>query len=320
MSIFKKNEKNEIEKKDTGKQKKATDFYPLSHIAQSLAVYQKELVQKEVNSLEQLRDVQLSFQEVLVENKTVQDKMDSFRERFESIGTAAQQFNDVKDDITASLKEAHKQVNELKESSEMVDAHFEEIANTFAAFQTSVQEIKECMKQIVSIANQTNMLALNASIEAARAGEQGKGFAVVADQVKKLANEIKQLVGTVDTSIGDVESGTDKLNESITASKGAMEQSMNKVSSTYEVFDKISSATQNTQAVQDQIATAIELTESELNTIHETINSVNQQHLEVLQHIEKANELGTTKSSMFEDMNNMLSQIAPVIADLKKDH
>lgn len=315
MSIFK---KHEIEKTENIIQEKTTDFYPLSHIAQSLIGYQKELVQKELNSLELLRNVQISFDEVLEENKAVQDKMDSFRERFESVGEAANQFDNVKEEITSSLVEAHQQVNELKESSDIVDSHFEEMADTFASFQTSVQEIKECMKQIVSIANQTNMLALNASIEAARAGEHGKGFAVVADQVKNLANQIKQLVETVDTSIVDVESGTDKLNANITASKEAMAQSIDKVSSTYEVFDKISTATQNTQVVQDQIANAIELTASELNAIHQTINNVNQQHQEVLQHIERANELGTTKSSMFEDMDNMISQIAPVIADLKK--
>ena len=63
----------------------------------------------------------------------------------------------------------------LKESPGKQE-HFDEIQRTFEDFQASVQKIKQCMGQIISIANQTNMLALNASIEAARAGEQGKGL------------------------------------------------------------------------------------------------------------------------------------------------
>lgn len=171
------------------------------------------------------------------ENLPVQNKIDNFRERFEAVGVAANQFDSVKEDIITSLDEAHEQVNELKLSSEMVETHFEEIKDTFTAFQTSVQEIKECME---------------------------------------------------------------------------------KVSATYGVFDKITAAVQNTKNVQEEISNAIELTESELNLIHQTMNTVNQQHQEVLEHINNANKLGTTKSSLFEDMDNMLIQIAPIIADLQK--
>ena len=316
MAIFKKISE---EKQEVLSVKKELDFYPIIHISESLKDYQKKLAEKEVSSLEELREVQLSFDQVMEDSKIMQEKMDIFRERFESVGQAADQFDHVKEEIIDSLNEAHQQVNELKQSSEVVNEHFEEIQNTFSDFQTSVQQIKECMAKIVSIANQTNMLALNASIEAARAGEHGKGFAVVADQVKKLANEIKQLVGTVDASINDVESGTDKLNSSIAASKEAMSQSMEKVSSTYQVFDKISEATGNTQNVQEQIADAIGTTNLELNTVNQTITATTYQYQNVLDHIERANELGTTKSSMFEDMDNMLSQIEPLIKDYRNN-
>ncbi|MCM1284417.1 MAG: methyl-accepting chemotaxis protein [Muribaculaceae bacterium] len=112
----------------------------------------------------------------------------------------------------------------LKESSGQVQRYFDEIQETFSDFQAAVQNIRQCMEEIVSVANQTNLLALNASIEAARAGEQGKGFAVVAEEVKKLAEGIKVLVGTVDSSISDVEANTEKLNSSISNSKEALNQ------------------------------------------------------------------------------------------------
>ena len=316
MALFtKKVEENREEVKNT----KQLDFYPITHIASSLKDYQKKLVQKEVSSLEELREVQLSFDKVLEDNKIMQEKMDVFRERFQSVGQIAEQFDNVKLEISASVDEAQQQVTELKQSSEKVEEHFKEIENTFADFQVSVQQIKECMKKIVSIANQTNMLALNASIEAARAGEQGKGFAVVADKVKNLANEIKELTGAVDLSLGDVDMGTDKLNSSITASKEAMGQSIDKVESTYQVFDKITNASGSTNQVQEQIAEAIDITNAELDAVNQTIEATNVQYQSVLEHIDKANELGTTKSSMFEDIDNMLSQIEPLVKEYSKN-
>lgn len=294
------------------------DYYPITHVADSLKEYQKHLIQNEVDSLQELREVQISFDEVLKENNSLQTKLDDFHDRFLSVGQIAEQFGGVKKEIALSVEEAQQQVNGLKESSEKVEEHFEEIERTFADFQTSVQQIKECMSKIISIANQTNMLALNASIEAARAGEQGRGFAVVAEEVKNLADEIKNLVSAVDESIDDVEQGTDKLNTSIFASKEAMGKSMENVDATYRVFDKITDAAGGAGNVQDQIAEAIHVTSNELDVVNRTITATGNQYQKLLSHIEKANELGTTKSSLFEDMDNMLSQIAPMVEEFRK--
>ena len=315
MSLFK---KKDVEVPEKVQIVEKPDLYPITHIAVSLQDYQKKLVQKEVSSLEELREMQLAFNEVMEDSASLQEKLEDFRNRFQTVGQIAGQFDEVKTEIADSVGEAQQQVTGLKQSSLSVAEHFEEIQDTFVDLQTSVQQIKECMKKIVSIANQTNMLALNASIEAARAGEQGKGFAVVANQVKNLANEIKELVSTVDVSIDDVEQGTDKLNNSITESKEAMNESIEKVESTYQVFDKITLAADSASKVQDHIAEAIDMTHAELDGVNRTISDTTNQYQNVLGHIERANDLGTTKSSMFEDMDNMLSQIEPLVKEYSK--
>ena len=191
--------------------------------------------------------------------------------------------------------------------------------NTFSDFHVSVQKIKDCMAQIISIANQTNMLALNASIEAARAGEQGKGFAVVAEEVKNLASEIKSLVSTVDISIGDVEQGTANLNTSISTSQDALNQSMENVDSTYEVFDQITTAAGGADTVHQQITTAMSAAEQKLDEVSQSFSLEERQFDAVMEHINHANDLGTTKSSLFEDMTNLLTQIAPLTEELEKN-
>lgn len=314
MALFK---KKVVEQHEEIPVAKTQDFYPVIYVADRIKEYQKQLAQKEVRSLEELRGVQTSFEAVVENNMLLQQKMDTFRDRFQSVGQVADQFDNVKNEIAGSVHEAQQQVSGLKDSSERVEEHFEEIEITFADFQNSVQQIKDCMGKIVSIANQTNMLALNASIEAARAGEQGKGFAVVAEEVKNLANEIKQLVSTVDISIGDVEQGTEKLNAGITASKEAMSQSLEMVDSTYQMFDKITDAAGSADDVQSHIANALDMTNAELDAINKTITQNDNQYQKVLDHIVEANTLGTTKSSMFEDMDNMISQIKPILQDMK---
>lgn len=184
--------------------------------------------------------------------------------------------------------------------------------------QSAVEGIQRCMKKIISIAEQTNILAINASIEAARAGQSGKGFAVVASNVKELADEIKELAGEVDTGIYEVERGTGELNDSISVSQKALDRNINTVNSTYESFNKITETADNTVAVQAEISNVIEDAHRELQNIGQFFDEIKQQYRDVVKHIDRANNLGTTKSAMFEDIDNMLSQICPLVEEMSE--
>lgn len=294
-------------------QSEKKDLYPVLHVAESLREYQRELTVKEVDSLQELTHVRESFDTVLQETEHFQDKLRRFGDTFLNIESASNQFVGVKKEITGSVNDAQTGVEELKNSALKVQTYFGEIQNTFENFQLAVENIRECMDKIISIANQTNMLALNASIEAARTGEQGKGFAVVAVEVKNLADEIKGLISEIDTSIGDVAKGTDELKDSISSSRRALGQSLEKVDETYGMFDKITQAADGAASVQNRIAMAIGDSESELSELNGFFDKTKAEYEEVLEHIEKVSKFGTTKSAMFEDMDNMLSQIPPIV-------
>lgn len=294
---------------------KAKSLYPVVYVTESLKDYQQALVQSEVESLYELSMVSQSFGNVLKDSENFRETLQGFEETFSNINAVSGQFASVKEDISQSVIQAQTEVEVLRSSSATVETYFEEMKTTFEAFEMSLKEIKGCMNKIVSIADQTNILSLNASIEAARAGEQGKGFAVVAEEVKSLAEEIKNLVAAVDVSIGDVEQGADQLSASIQTSHEALEQSLSKVDDTYEVFDNITQAANGATEVQTQIYQVIDSSKTELQTLNSFFEIMKKRYQEVVQHINRASNMGTTKSAMFEDVDNMLSQIPAIIKD-----
>lgn len=290
-------------------------LYPILHVANSLKSYQKELAKKEVESLFELGLIGKSFDGVISEAENFQSQLQDFGQSFSNINESAGRFGQVREDITQTVSDTQKMVNELMNTSIEVQKSYGEMEKTFSLLQNAISGIQKCMGKIVSIADETNILAINASIEAARVGEQGKGFAIVAEKVRELAKEIKDLTDEVDSSVQNVESGANQLSGSIQASQQALGQGVDIVNSTYESFGQITSAAETTSSVQAEISGVISESQQSLHVICQFFDNIKAQYGEVIRHINNASRMGTTKSAMFEDMDNMLSQIPPIIND-----
>ncbi|MCQ2997740.1 methyl-accepting chemotaxis protein [Pseudomonas syringae] len=121
--------------------------------------------------------------------------------------TAAQDAVDGREQVNDTVKGIGTMVREITKSTDSVS----ELA-------TNVRDISKVLEVIRSIADQTNLLALNAAIEAARAGEQGRGFAVVADEVRALAHRTQASTVEIEGMIGTVQSGADGAVEAMSKS------------------------------------------------------------------------------------------------------
>ncbi len=302
-------------KPDQVQEKKS--LYPVLHMTDSLKEYQKELVKKEVASLWELNLIGDSFTGVLREGEMFQTKLQNLGESFSNINETAEQFSHVRGEIGQAVSEARGQMAALEQTSTQVQQSYNTMAEIFSYLEAAIRGIQQSMGKIVSIAEQTNLLAINASIEAARAGTEGKSFAVVAAQVKQLAEEIKSLAGEVDSGVNEVEGRANELSESISVSKQTLGQNAGILAQTEGSFEKITTAAEGAVTVQADISGVIQVSQQELQALRLFFEKINGQYQEVVKHIESASHLGTTKSAMFEDIDNMISQIPPLVSELE---
>ena len=179
--------------------------------------------------------------------------------------------NDVKDSIIEtnnSLKQAIKVIDETIENIQINAQHENELAVKLQQLSQDAEQVKNVLTVIREIADQTNLLALNAAIEAARAGEHGRGFAVVADEVRKLAERTQKSLSEIDATINVIVQAINGASEDMAKN---IESVNNVTQKTSEVQENIEIVANKTENVVEKVEDNVELIENIVKTMQEFI-------------------------------------------------
>ncbi|WP_125558320.1 MULTISPECIES: methyl-accepting chemotaxis protein [Pseudoalteromonas] len=151
---------------------------------------------------------------------------------------------------------ADKLTTKASEAIALLEQQIDSAGNNIQVLDEEVKNIANVLSVIQSIAEQTNLLALNAAIEAARAGEQGRGFAVVADEVRQLAQRTQSSTEEIHTMIGNLQSATQEAKASVTLSIATSEKTVTMSNEASEALKRVAESLSAISQMSDQIAQA----------------------------------------------------------------
>lgn len=251
--------------------------------------------------------------------------MDAATKRLtDSMKSVADQASEARDRVHASQKIAETSsavVLETVEGIKMISETVQDAAKKIEELQRNSSGISAILQIIREIADQTNLLALNAAIEAARAGEQGRGFAVVADEVRKLAERTAASTNEINKLISEMQKGAQDAVVSMEATKASVDREVTSAqqagASILEIKDGATAVADAVDKISRAIGDQLDETSHLADNVNQTVKSVKENALIAAESVKSIEQAFLLSRNVITTLSACKSSNAPNTIDLR---